>query len=371
MPSKTRLLLIAKLGAFALFLSTLEYLIPKPVPFMRIGLANVPVMLSLALLSPADYALLVILKVAGQALVTGTLFSYVFLFSLGGSAAAALVMFILYHLLGRRVSFVGIGIAGALASNGVQLLLAGVFIFGPSITLVAPPFLIMGFFSSAALGLFAQRFSTVSSWFRDRALHESREDVLPKSPGGRSPVDWRLITGLVVLPAFLLQPSLTGTLLLAAAALAAAAAVGRRIRILPNVLVLISVVLANLLQANGMVLFTLGNFSVTGGALKIGLEKAFTLIGLIYLSQYMVSRRPKLPGVFGRVISLQLYYFERITETWRAQKEGGLIPRLDALLYRLDDTPAVSAEGSGEGISAAGKVLGILFAAAAWGLLFV
>jgi heptaprenyl diphosphate synthase len=66
---------LALLGSFCLFLSTLEYLIPKPLPFMRIGLANLPLILALDLFPPGPFALLVLIKISGQALITGTLFS--------------------------------------------------------------------------------------------------------------------------------------------------------------------------------------------------------------------------------------------------------------------------------------------------------
>ncbi len=386
-----RLLLIAKLGAFALFLSTIEYMIPKPVHFMRIGLANVPIMLSLALLSPSGYILLVVLKVAGQALVNGTLFSYIFLFSLGGTAASSLVMFLLYHLFRKYVSYVGISMAGALASNAIQLVLAGLLMFGSSAKLIAPPFLIMGILTAIVLGLFTQRFTSASQWFQQH-LNSSEVSV----PGYRKhagaaeqtasldasfsnttakKADLRLITGLLVLPAFLLQPALSGVLVLAAAAVISAAAAGKKIKPLPGFLLLISVVLANLLQRNGLVLFSVGGFPVTAGALRIGLDKAFTLIGLIYLSQFMISRRPRLPGRFGRIISLQLYYFEQITEKWRTIKKGGITARLDALLYQLEaanftDQYALSeAPDKRQGTSTAGRILCFLFAAASWALL--
>ena len=115
---------IALLGAFSMFLSTIEYLFPKPVPFMRLGLANLPLLLGLEVLSAPSYFLLVIIKVLGQALVNGTLASYVFLFSLGGSLASAVVMRLCYMLPERRISFIGISLMGALASNIVQLMLS-------------------------------------------------------------------------------------------------------------------------------------------------------------------------------------------------------------------------------------------------------
>jgi uncharacterized membrane protein len=366
---RKRLLLAAKLGAFALFLSTIEYMIPKPVPFMRLGLANVPIMFALGLLKPSGFVLLVILKVTGQALVNGTLFSYIFLFSLGGTVSSSAVMFGLYHLLKHHISFIGISVAGAMASNIVQLLLAGLLMFGPSIRLIVPPFLIMGLASSIVLGLFVQRFSEHSRWYTDHELHDLElEEHTLKASDTHVKADSRLITGLIILPAFLLQPSTAATAALALLALGAAAIVGRRIRILPNLLVLVSVTLANLLQANGLVLFEVWGFAVTAGALSIGLKKALTLIGLIYLSQYMVSRRPRLPGLFGYVVSLQLYYFEQITQKWRSQEKGGLIHRLDQMLYRLEHEEAVELQPE-RSLQAGAPAARVLFVLASWALL--
>jgi len=345
--------LIAMLGAFALFLSTIEYMIPKPVPFMRLGLANVPIMMALELLSPGNFVLLVLLKVIGQALVNGTLFSYIVLFSFGGTVSSSLVMFCLYRYVRKYLSFLGISIAGALASNGVQLLLSGYIMFGASVWLIAPPFLIMGFITSIVLGLFVERFVQSSAWFSLQCSRRSgSERGVTKT--GRIPAvdsrpharrrDPRLISGMLVLPALLLQPTLTGTTLLTFASISMALFHGRRFRIVPNMLVLLSVTLANLLQANGLVLVTVWGFSVTAGALAIGVKKALTLIGLIYVSQFMVSGRPSLPGAIGSLISLQLYYFERITEIWKRPGRGGLIAALDRLLFALDDIASLDSD---------------------------
>jgi heptaprenyl diphosphate synthase len=278
-------------------------------------------------------------------------------------------MFGLYHLLKHHISFIGISVAGAMASNIAQLLLAGLLMFGPSIRLIVPPFLIMGLASSIVLGLFVQRFSEHSRWYTDHELHDLElEEHTLKASDTHAKADSRLITGLIILPAFLLQPSTAATAALALLALGAAAIVGRRIRILPNLLVLVSVTLANLLQANGLVLFEVWGFAVTAGALSIGLKKALTLIGLIYLSQYMVSRRPRLPGLFGYVVSLQLYYFEQITQKWRSQEKGGLIHRLDQMLYRLEHEEAVELQPE-RSLQAGAPAARVLFVLASWALL--
>jgi len=110
--------------------------------------------------------MLALLKVLGQGLVTGTIFSYIIVFSLGGTIASALVMYVLYRFGKRWISLVGVSIGGAMASNGVQLLLSQLILFGDAARLIAPPFLIVGLITSIILGIFAQQFVQTSTWYR-------------------------------------------------------------------------------------------------------------------------------------------------------------------------------------------------------------
>ncbi len=147
-----------------MFFSTLEYLIPKPVPFFRIGLANLPILVTLHFFSWKHTLVLVLLKVLGQGLVNGTLASYVFLFSLFGSAGSAVVMLAVHRAAGKYVSLAGVSIAGALASNVIQLTLSIFFIFGPQSWIMAPPFLVLGVTAGLFVGLLAERFRRTSRW---------------------------------------------------------------------------------------------------------------------------------------------------------------------------------------------------------------
>ncbi|MDR2792167.1 MAG: Gx transporter family protein [Treponema sp.] len=158
---------IALLGALCLFLSSIEYMIPKPLPFMRIGIANLPLMLALDLCGWGDFFLLVLIKILGQALVTGTLFSYVFLFSLTGTVLSAFTMFFLRRLCGSRIGFIGIGTAGAMLSNVSQLFLASFFVFGKSVVYITPPFLGAGFITGVSLGAFCEYFTGKSVWYAE------------------------------------------------------------------------------------------------------------------------------------------------------------------------------------------------------------
>ena len=164
---------VPMLGACCLFLSAVEYLIPKPLPFLRIGLANLPLMLALDILPFPSFLILVCIKVIGQALITGTLFSYIFLFSLCGTFLSALLMYALRRLLGReRITFVGIGTAGAMVSNVSQLALAWFFIFRENVRYIAPPFLGAGLITGVVLGIFCEIFTRRSLWFKGQ-LHET------------------------------------------------------------------------------------------------------------------------------------------------------------------------------------------------------
>ncbi|MDR2192876.1 MAG: Gx transporter family protein [Treponema sp.] len=158
---------LALLGALCLFLSSIEYMMPKPLPFMRIGIANLPLMLALDIFGWGDFFLLVLIKILGQALITGTLFSYVFLFSLAGTILSACTMFFLRRLCGSRIGFIGIGTAGAMLSTVSQLVLASFFVFGKSVVYITPPFLGAGFITGMSLGAFCEYFTGTSRWYAD------------------------------------------------------------------------------------------------------------------------------------------------------------------------------------------------------------
>jgi heptaprenyl diphosphate synthase len=166
-PSATRRTeIVTLLAATALFLSSIEYIIPKPLPFLRLGIANLPILLSLYLLRTREVILLLILKIVAQAFIYGTLFSYIFLFSCAGGIASGLVMIGLHGIMRRRITLVGISAAGAFASNMAQLGVASVFIWGPEVFLLAPPFLLVGTVSAFALGLLAESFYRKSRWVK-------------------------------------------------------------------------------------------------------------------------------------------------------------------------------------------------------------
>lgn len=331
----------AILAAFCMFLSLIEYMIPKPMPFMRIGLAHLPVMLSLLIFPPKGTLLLTLLKILGQGLVNGSLFSYIFLFSASGSLTSSLVMLTVYRLLRSRVSLVGVSVAGAMISNIVQILLARQFIFGEAAILIAPPFLIVGIVSSVFLGVFALKFSTQSEWFQLRSVNRMKEDshtpamhTINKNTHNELFPRFAFICGLLCIPALVFQ---TDTILISAITLLFilySIILGKKFRLLPNLIMAAGIIAANLLTPHGRILAVLGGFRITTGALEDGIGKAALIIGLIYISRSSVRKGLNFPGRIGSMLSLVFYYFERLTEGERI-KVKNIFSQLDAKLTIL------------------------------------
>lgn len=158
---------LAFCAALCLFLSAIEYIIPKPLPFMRLGLANMPIILSLYFFKTRYVLLLVLLKILGQGFITGTFFSYIFLFSLSGSLCSAIFMIIIQRIGKKHVSAIGISIIGALANACSQIVLSDLILFENSAHLIAPILIISAVISGFLLGLFTNAFMQKSKWFKE------------------------------------------------------------------------------------------------------------------------------------------------------------------------------------------------------------
>lgn len=157
--------LVALLSAVAIFLSSIEYMIPKPIPFMRLGIANLPLILALGMLTWREYFLLAVLKIVGQGIITGSLFSYIILFSSVGTIMSAVAMFATYIILKKQVSRIGISVMGGLFSSLGQLLISRILFFREATYVIAPLFLFSALISSVILGIFSELFIKRSTWY--------------------------------------------------------------------------------------------------------------------------------------------------------------------------------------------------------------
>jgi len=322
------------LAALCMALSLVELAIPKPLPFMRLGLANLPLLLGLSFLSAGQYFILVILKIFLQALVSGTFFSYVFLFSIGGTMASAIVMFLSHHLLKKYLSFIGVSTAGSMANAAVQYALSLVILFGEGATYIAPLLFGSAFITGILLGAVAN-YSLKHSAFLARFAADSQKDnpVDDQPAVDLDPADGEkteharknVLLNVLRLAGFaagiIVLCFVKSTVVATAVMILAFIVVnivrrrnGKRVRIMQSVFIFCSVLLFALLVPGGKVLFTIGKWRITQGALFSGIRRASILLGSVFLSQLAFSREIRFSGTLGEAVSQIFSYFGQITQ---------------------------------------------------------
>lgn len=296
------------LGAWA------EYIFPKPLPFLRLGLANFPILIAAVLFNPKMFFTLALVKIFCQGMVAGTFFSHIFLFSLGSTLSSASITFLLATLFyPKYISFVGLSLAGALAANLVQALLAKV-ILGFEFSVVVLPLFALGTVTSVILGIFADFFfhrsetvakiKTDSVKLKFSTLH-SNEETKPKI--------FLAATGILLLAIILFTKSTMIILTVFAIALILNFTSGIKIPVKNTLVFMVFVVFFNLFSPAGKVIFTLGNFPVTQFALESGIKKALRMQEMILLSGWIFKNKAFPRGRFSRFLDEVLALANKFT----------------------------------------------------------
>ena len=136
---------IAVLSAAAVAAYIFEGFLPSPVPFARIGISNVFVVVALFGFSAREAVLVNLLRVLAGSLLMGLIMSPAFLFSLAGSMAALGVMALIKWKAAPPLSVVGASCAGAVTSNLMQVsIFTLLFAHWPVPATLAGGFLLLG-----------------------------------------------------------------------------------------------------------------------------------------------------------------------------------------------------------------------------------
>ncbi|HUX14451.1 MAG TPA: hypothetical protein VMW87_15590 [Spirochaetia bacterium] len=168
------------------------------------------------------------------------------------------------------------------------------------------------------------------------------------------------VTGMLCIPGYLFQDTLWVRLVQVGLFGLLAAMNGKRIKWVYFVGMVVSIAFFNLLTPIGRVLYRLGPFVVTAGALEQGILKGMTIVGLVFISLFSIRPELRLPGRLGGLIGSVFLYYERILEGKRKLQARHLISSIDEVLEGLF-TPG-EVVGEGEKAAVRSTPIGHLFA---------
>ena len=164
---------IALLSAYAIGIHALESLLPSPIPWMRLGLANVITVIALMLYGFRTAMLVTLVRVLLSSLLTGTFPGPAFILSLGGGVSSTLAMGLAASVCQRLFSAVGLSIIGAFFHNMAQLVLAYFFVIQriEAVLFIMPVITLIGTLTGTLNGLVAAM-----------VIGSLKKDIIEKKP---------------------------------------------------------------------------------------------------------------------------------------------------------------------------------------------
>jgi len=146
---------IAVLAAYALALSGFESLLPTPIPWLRLGLANIITLVALMLYGFGTALNVTLIRVILASLFTGTFLGPAFILSFGGGILSTAAMGLTHRMFRNLFGPVGLSLVGAFFHNIAQLSLA-YFLFIQrieAILIISPVILFIGTVTGVANGI--------------------------------------------------------------------------------------------------------------------------------------------------------------------------------------------------------------------------
>ena len=343
---------IARLAALTLIFSYAELMLPRVVPFFRLGLGNAALLMGLSLdLTFPAFMLLAVVKAVVANLMAGTLFSPFFLVSFAQSLVSALIMFGLWRVSragregdGRKLlSLYGISVCGAAASALVQITLSSLYL-GQGTWSLLGPMLLFNLMSGFITAWIAEILGASDTGGEGLPLGCTSSQPTP-SNGGCHPRNAPDMAGSQ--PVYRIRNIFCLALILAAAAsvffikntavlcvilllsFLAQKISGRKILLLPHLSLWLFVLLTSVFVPNGRVLFSFAGFSFTEGAVLSALQKALRLSIVSALSQ--TAATIKLTVAPDSLLTLTLAYYSAMSDTFR-NTPGSIITKIKEAL---------------------------------------
>lgn len=146
----------AMLVALAMIFSYVETLVPISfgIPGIKLGLANLVVVLGLFFLKPPQVFCVLVVRIVLSSFMFGSLFSMIY--SLAGGVLSFFVMLILKKMI-KGFSIIGISMAGGVSHNIGQLVVAACVVENMHVFLYMPVLLVAGMVTGMLIGVLGQR----------------------------------------------------------------------------------------------------------------------------------------------------------------------------------------------------------------------
>ena len=146
---------IGLLGAAAVVLFIFESLAPRPLPWMKLGLGNLPVVLGMSIYGPPAALAISLLKLFLGGLLSGAWAGPSFFIGGGAGLCSWLLMAMVWYWGRPYFREIGLSIWGALAHQVSQLALAYIYIGQVALFSLLPLALLSALLSGILIGLLA------------------------------------------------------------------------------------------------------------------------------------------------------------------------------------------------------------------------
>ena len=151
-----KMALLGVLTAGAIVIAILESFIPSiGIPGVKLGLANIVILIILYELGIVEAIIVNLLRVLVVGLVRGTFLGMGFFMSLTG-AVFSLGIMILFYLLIKKFSVIGVSVIGSIFHVGGQILIAMIYLGSAYIVLYLPVLAISAIITGVFVGIIAR-----------------------------------------------------------------------------------------------------------------------------------------------------------------------------------------------------------------------
>lgn len=149
---------VALLTAVGVAMFVVESFIPTPLPFLKVGLANISSLVAMMVMGVPQMFMVVIIRVVVGSMLVGSLFTPGFILAIGGGITSATAMALTKRCGKELFSPVGISLIGSLTHVATQFLLVlWLYVQSSAVFFLLPLLVASGFVGGLVVGWITSR----------------------------------------------------------------------------------------------------------------------------------------------------------------------------------------------------------------------